>query len=292
MANNESNKIEDAKDAVSDETQNSSTDNSRRKYKDIFSKLSEIDNNYTDSVSEGFKPFRGENYEDNFEETDDLKVLEDGTVIAEPKVLDKWSCKYYYSPGYKAHLFRSIFLLMIIIFMLITFLVTTTLYFEVGFTLAIIIGLFINVIFRYYDLAIFNRPMPMVPGVSMFFYKFFTNKYESQDDDENDEEYDDEEEYRNYGVENNTIDPVENVKNGNPSPATILTRWMNSKDIQWRAEDLIEKSGGVIDSFTLKMLLKDNEDAWTDEEIIDNISIITGSNPIQWTDAYNAWKNA
>lgn len=295
MANtdNEMNKTPDSKPDMGKNSRKNADKNkgeSRQKYKDMFSKLSEIDSSYTESVSEGFKPFRPDNYEDNLENPENFNMLEDGTLIADPKVEGKWSCKYYYPPGYKAHLFRSIFLLMLLIFMLITFLFTSTLYFEIGFTLSIIVALFVNVIFRYYDLAVFGNPMPMIPGASMFFYKFFTNEYAPQEEDEEDEEDEEYEGYEGYIVENNTIDPVEDVKNGNPSPATILTRWMNSEDVRWTSEDLIENSGGFIDSFTLKMLLKNNEDAWTDEEIVDNISIITGSNPIQWINAFNDWK--
>ena len=299
MENNE-NKVskkverEESLQDSSDKKIGTSDTDDRKKYKDIFSKLSTIDDSYTESVSEGFKPFRGENYEEHLEEPEDFQILEDGTLVPEPSVQDTWSCKYYYSPGYKAHLFRTIFILMLIMFMLLTFLFTSSLYFEIGFALLFIAVLLVNVVFRYYDLAIYNRHMPMIPVVSMFFYKFFTNEYEPQKDDEEDgddigEEDDD---YDGYVVHNNTIDPVENIKNGNPSPATILTRWMNSEDVRWKAEDLIENSGGIIDAFTLKMLLKDNEDAWTDEDIVDNISIITGSNPMQWNNAYQKWKSS
>lgn len=266
----------------------------RKRYKEIFSKLSDIDNNYTDSVSEGFKSFRGESYEDDFEDPENFQILDDGTLIPEPNVKDTWLCKYYYSPGYKAHLFRSIFILMPIMFMLITFLFTSTLYIEVGFALSVITILFINIIFRYYDLAIYKRPMPMIPALSMFFYKYFTNEYDLEEVNNNDSDIDEDQknEYQGYVVENNTIDPVEDVRDGNPSPATILTRWMNSEEVRWRAEDIIENSGGTIDNFILKMLLKDNHEAWTDEEIVDNISIITGSNPLQWNRTYEKWKNS
>ena len=296
MGNNEnkvSKKVEREDSLQESSSKNIDTNNTddRKKYKDIFSKLSTIDDNYTESVSEGFKPFRGKNYEEHFEEPEDFQILEDGTLVPEPSVQDTWACKYYYSPGYKAHLFRMIFILMLIMFMLVTFLFTSSLYFEVGFALFVISVLLVNVVFRYYDLAIYNRPMPMIPVVSIFFYKFFTNEYELQKDNDEDN-IEDDDEYTGYIVHNNTIDPVENVKNGNPSPATILTRWMNSDDVRWRAEDLIENSGGIIDTFTLKMLLKDNEDAWTDEDIVDNISIITGSNPMQWNDAYRKWKDS
>lgn len=264
----------------------------RKKYKDIFSKLSDIDNNYTESVSEGFKSFRGESYEENFEDPENFQILDDGTLIPEPSIKDTWSCKYYYSPGYKAHLFRSIFIVMLIMFMLVTFLFTSTLYIEVGFTLLVMIALFVNIIFRYYDLAIYNRPMPMIPVLSIFFYKYFTNEYDIAEDNNSDIDEEKQDEHQGYIVQNNTIDPVEDVRDGNPSPATILTRWMNSDDVKWRAEDIIENSGGIIDNFTLKMLLKDNDDAWTDEEIVDNLSIITGSNPLQWSRAYENWKNS
>lgn len=260
---------------------------SKNRYKEMFSKISDIDDNLLDSG--GFKSFRSDGYENEIGEETPRQVeeLDDGTIIAIPELVKNWRCRYFYSPGYKAHLFRTIFLFILIIVMLVFFLFTTAVPRQVGFTLAIVLVFFVNILFRYYDLALYNQPMPMVPGASLFFYKLFTNEYKDHHEEEGNEE--ESREREGYVVNEVSIDPINNVKNGNPSPATVLTRWMNSSDVRWSAEDIIEKSGGVIDKFTLKMLLKDNGDAWADEEVIDTLSIITGSNPIQWQQTYEKW---
>ena len=87
------------------------------------------------------------------------------------------------------------------------------------------------------------------------------------------------------------MEPVNDVVDGNSSPATILTRWMNNV-ASMTIGDFIDESDGKLNNLTMTMLLTDNSGAWADDDILDIVSQITQSHPQQWREAYEAWDNA
>ena len=114
---------------------------------------------------------------------------------------------------------------------------------------------------------------------------------ENEDEDEDDE---DAEEYKEIAEQESSItfvEPVNDVVDGNSSPATILTRWMNNV-ASMTTGDFIDESDGKLNNLTMTMLLTDNSGAWADDDILDIVSQITQSHPQQWRDAYEAWDNA
>lgn len=209
----------------------------------------------------------------------------DGTmepIDVTPEIKKPWVCNYYYTPHYRARLAISIFVLMAMIFAVV---MATTINYTWHTTAALVLLslLLINVSFRYLGLAIYKFPMPKIPWVSDF--RIYRQPEDELDDDETYEEV----------LEQNldttpVVTPVERYNGEYPSPATLLTRWMNGV-ARMSETDLIDQSGGALDSFRVRLLMKDDEDAWSDTEIVDVVSKITGSRPQQWYDAWSLWNN-
>lgn len=120
--------------------------------------------------------------------------------------------------------------------------------------------------------------MPKIPFLSNFSISELLKSVEvdyseiEEEDDDEDKEY---------------VTQIERSRNGNDSPATILTRWMN-KVAKWEEKDIIKNTNGDIDKVKFRMLLKDSKSAWEDEDAINSLALITGSSPDDWK---RAWEN-
>ena len=242
-----------------------------------------------------FSPF----YYDEPDIPDEAISIVDGKEIVKPQVTGKWECEYYYSPQRKVvmaqHLamgFTGIFLSLsaifdnaaggILSFILLAILVT-------------------NVFFRYTGLALYNRPMPELPIPSIDIFGNVINTIsefresmakEREDKKRRKEQSRKQEEFDEYKEENHStmyVDPVDDYSGDYPSPATILSDWMNSV-AQMTKGDLVEASDGRINNFVATMLLKDNPEVWDDDDIVDSLAQVTSSHPSEWKKARDSWR--
>lgn len=208
----------------------------------------------------------------------------DGTiepVDITPEIVKPWVCNYYYLPRYRARLAISIFVIIGVIFM-ISLAATFDYTWHTIAALALSSLLLINVAARYLGLAIYKLPMPKIPWVSDL------RIYRQPEEEEYDEDVTYEEVLDRNSDSIPVVEPVERYNGDSPSPATLLTRWMNGV-ARMSENDLIDQSGGALDSLRVKLLLRDDEDAWMDFDTVDVLSKITGSRPQQWRDAWYEW---
>lgn len=225
-----------------------------------------------------------------FEETKngDLEV-----VGVKPRMVKPWFFEYFYTPNYKAQLAR--FIPVILIFGLfsagaISIMGNHWISIAVG---AITLLLLANILFRYAGVGLYKVPMPRIPLLS----NISENLAEAQlvDDtegnhsgEENEEEGDsiNSDTILEKGKEEKKTQPK---KEEHPSPASILSNWMdNVADIT--QADLIEASNGFLDQADIHMLMLNNKRTWNDNKVLDVLSKITGSNPDQWKEAYALWE--
>lgn len=214
---------------------------------------------------------------------------DDGEVVGyaiEPKVERNWVCNYYHYPTQKVRLIVHMFLAGGIFFLGLSALTQSNM---PGAIPCMVISalLFLNFLFRYNDWAVYKYPMPEIPILSRLNFGDIIDK--ARDNLKREENM--KKEYEELVESDDVIEYVPAVKNyrdGNPSPATILTNWMNTV-AEWSSDDLIENSDGKINRFAAKMLLDDDPTAWGDEELVDTISKITGSHPQQWEKALVKW---
>lgn len=217
-----------------------------------------------------------------------INVDEEGNEYIEPLMVKPWVCKYYYSPERKARLARhsAYAMAMIIIAMAPLFLGVPG---GIGAT-ALGIVLLLNFQFRYRDIAFWKWPMPEIPFLS----QIDVGSAVSEAKERSAQALREQEEYENMVEEGTSleyIEPVDDYREGNPSPATILTNWMNIS-AQMDKEDFIDESDGRINNFTMDLILKDNEGAWKDPTILDTISYITKTNAQDWLDAFELWNES
>lgn len=276
-----------------DPSQGSSTE---RVVKDTKSIIDEGANAFSYVMSQPFSVFFAESYPEppTPPEENVYSVLDENNNVVgtrvKPTMISPWKCEYYYTPQRQARIARHIGLASIaVVISIVTYFNNTDAAISAIPTFVVFSIILINEVFRKNGWAVWKYPMPEIPFLSQWKYEDFlrdigNNIREGQETDD-----DAQEEYNEY-VENNYVEyvtPVEKYNDdGKPSPATILTRWMNGTahvDI----DDIIEQSQGSLDKFSMKMLLSDNEMAWTDEDIVDKISQVTGSHPQQWE---QAWK--
>lgn len=200
-----------------------------------------------------------------------------------PTVLSRWRCDYHLQPWRKARLARHMLLCVLLFMITLASLLTTTIVTYTAVLAAVLLmALLINMAFRYGGIAVYGRPMPPIPFLSNL--RLPTRQLA--------------ESYERVLAESEAdgtvyVTPVKRYAGENevPSPATILTRWMNGV-AEWTSGDLIENSGGLLDSFRVKLLLADDEAAWTDEDTLDALARVTGSSTDQWTDAWQAYTGA
>ena len=221
------------------------------------------------------------------EEAPDSQVFvdEEGEEYIEPLMVKPWVCRYYYSPEKKARLARhSAYALAIIVVAIAPSFLGVP-----GGISAVVLGLLLlmNFQFRYRDIAIWKWPMPEIPFLSQLDIGSSLNEAK----DRSAQALREQEEYESMVEEGTSIqyiEPVDDYREENPSPATILTNWMNVS-AKMDKEDFIDASDGKINNFTMDLILDDNEGAWKDPTILDTISYITKTNTQDWLDAFNLW---
>lgn len=243
----------------------------------LRSTAEKIDSRYESTISSFFSPLTSSHYQEPPEPPEGNVVLDDesGETYISPLVEKKWVCQYFYSPERKARLYR--YMLISVIAVAISSVVAVSL--DIPGSIASIVVtsfIFLNIMCRYFGFAVYNRPMPELPVLSYL----ETREPSVDEDDENDDE---------DGVE--YISQVDNINNGEMSPATYLTRWMNNTAHMSRSE-FIESSGGKIDEFKMNLLLSDNKEAWSDAGIVERVSEITNSHPDDWYSALTKWEGS
>lgn len=246
-----------------------------------------------------------------------------------PKQTGVWKFEYYFSPLFKAQLAKFMFIITLTFPLILLSIITMTHNTSALIVLGICILMLINSFLLYSGGGIGRFPAPQLlpltwivskipikgytPSLIEQFLQFVQkNEYvgpeerqriakEIQDNkkvkrksflrrliEDNDEEQQDD-------ATDNTYDIVEEDESNNsteyPSPATILTNWMNLDEVQWDEKELHERAGGMLSRYDIKLLLSDNEIIWNDTEKIDVLSKITGTNTKQWEEAYNKWKS-
>lgn len=235
-------------------------------------------------------------------------------VNIKPKRTGAWSFEYYFSPLFKAQLAKLITFLIIIF--PISLLSSMTLYNKIPaiiitFIVAIMI---IHALLLHQGIGIGKIPAPQPILLSWIVSKIPVKGYtespietsrrilqgenytgpEEREMRKNatEKRYD----FDNYSLSDNqkeeSIEVVNNYNNGNPSPATILTNWMNNDSVKWTEEDLHDNAGGLFSRFDISLLLEDNESIWRDSEKIEILSEITGTSPSQWEEAYEKWTSS
>lgn len=256
--------------------------NLEKRLKDVDQRLEERNKSFFAST---FSMFYPGDYDEVEVPEDAIEVDEDGNRYVVPQVIKPWVCRYYYQPEKKARLARHSALAMVIIVLSIVPLFTGV----PGGVGAMILGvlLLLNFQFRYRDIALWKWPMPEIPYLSNLDLGEKINEAERRSE----EMIRQREEYERMVEEGTSvvfIDPVDDYRDGNPSPATILTNWMNVA-AQMDRDDFIEASDGKLNNFTMNLLLDDNEGAWKDPTILDTVSFITKTDAQDWIDAFDLW---
>lgn len=235
-------------------------------------------------------------------------------INIKPKRTGAWSFEYYFSPLFKAQLAKLITFLIIIF--PISLLSSITLYNKtpaiiITFIVAIMI---IHTLLLHQGVGIGKIPAPQPIILSWIVSKIPVKGYTESPIETSrrilqGENYNGPEERELRKSRRNTIyekdildnsslsdnqkedsiEVVNNYNNGNPSPATILTNWMNNDSVKWTEEDLHDNAGGLFSRFDISLLLEDNESIWKDPEKIEILSEITGTSPSQWEEAYEKW---
>lgn len=219
------------------------------------------------------------------------------TVV--PQVVDKWRCHYYYSARRKAKMATHLAVGMLAVILSIAAVANQV----QGGILSLILFLIltINVFFRYWNLALYKIPMPAIPFLSSIDISALIKQRMDESEEKIREEEEKEgrgerdmEAFEQYKDENHStmyVDPVNDYSGDYPSPATILSDWMNSV-AQMTKGDLVEASDGRINSFVATMLLKDNPEVWDDDDIVDSLAQVTSSHPSEWKKARDSWREA
>lgn len=219
------------------------------------------------------------------------------TVV--PQVVDKWRCHYYYSARRKAKM--ATHLAMGILAVVLSIVAVANQVQGGILSLILFLILTINVFFRYWNLALYKLPMPAIPFLSSIDISALIKqrmdeseeKIREEEEKESREERDMEafEQYKEKNHSTMYVDPVDDYSGDYPSPATILSDWMNSV-AQMTRGDLVEASDGRINNFVATMLLKDNPEVWDDDDIVDSLAQVTSSHPSEWKKARDSWREA
>lgn len=233
-------------------------------------------------------PFYAAHYDKPEIPDEAIEVDEEDNFYISPQVEKPWVCKYYYSPERKARLARhSAYAIAIMAISMASALTQVP-----GGISALVLGvvLLINFQFRYRDIALWKWPMPEIPVLSNLDLKsqYDEMKMKIEEEQREKEEY---QEMVEQGSSVEFIEPVDDYRDGNPSPATILTNWMNIS-AHMDKQEFIDASDGKLNNFTMDLLLGDNEGAWRDETILDTVSYITETNAQDWLDAYELWEKS
>ena len=263
-----------------------------RRRKGVENALKDADKRLEESSKSIFASTFSVFYPAHYDEEDipesQIDVDEEGNEYVEPLMVKPWVCRYYYSPERKARLARhsAYAMAMIVVAVAPLFLGIP------GGIGATVLGflLLLNFQFRYRDIALWKWPMPEIPFLSQLDIGSAVNEARERSTQALREQ----EEYENMVEEGTSleyIEPVDDYREGNPSPATILTNWMNIS-AQMDKEDFIDASDGRINNFTMDLILKDNEGAWKDPTILDTISYITKTNAQDWLDAFELWNTS
>lgn len=241
-----------------------------------------------------------------------------------PKQTGVWKFEYYFSPLFKAQLAKFMFIIVLTLPLVLLSVITMTHNISALIVLAICVLMLINTFLLYSGSGLGSFPAPQLLPLTWLVSKVpikgytpslieqflqFTQQDEYLGPEERQKRAREiqknkkskrksflrnllEENNENKFNEDNYDITVENnvSRENNPSPATILTNWMNLDEVQWDENDLHERAGGMLSRYDIKLLLSDNESIWKDSEKIDVLSKITGTNTKQWEEAYNKWK--
>lgn len=256
--------------------------------------LEEKKHNVKNSLSplRAFSPY---NYEDDDVPDSAIDYDDNGNAYITPTVVKTWKCHYYYDAQRKSRLASHIALGVAGIFLSIFAFVNGV---AGGWAALIILTLLtLNVLFRFNGWALYKIPMPEIPVLSSLDYASHikqTMDKSAQAIKQQEEEEQQRKEFEEF-KKNNTITefvtPVHDYREGNPSPATILTDWMNGV-AHMTKEDLVSQSDRHINDFVATMLLKDNDEVWNDADVIDSISQLTSSHPAEWKQARDIWRSS
>lgn len=252
--------------------------------KNASERIDDISSSFAASIFSVFYPAY---YDDVDVPEENIRYDENGKQYAIPEMVKPWKCHYYYQSERKARLARHSAYAGVIIFLSLVPMFAGV----PGGIGAFILGvlLLINFQFRYRDIALWKWPMPEIPFLSQL--DIGENIREANEKSQ--KALRDKEEYERMVEESSVefIEPVDNYRDDYPSPATILTNWMNAS-AHMTKEDFIDESDGKINNFTMNLLLDDNKGAWEDESVLDVVSQITKTRASDWIDAYNNWESA
>lgn len=260
----------------------------------------DIGKNISSGITSFLAPAMRESYEiyDFREEPEDDRILlttaEDIPYRYVPKVLKNWECEYFHTPYGKARLFRHmVYAALFILVLMFTSLSIKNPYTYVSIGLFFI--LFLNFSFRYYGIALYNKPMPEIPFFSKMgretesyeFSIFAKQMYNAVGMDielpfPHNEEKEEE-------TKTNSIPIINRVNNANKSPGTVLSEYLR-ENVEWDYIDVEEKTDGIIDKMKLDLLLDDNEIAWKDYEILGALEKAMKAKPERWLEQMKLWK--
>lgn len=268
------------------------------------------DQNDNRSSSSLFNNFSRQNYdiydfEIDPQKDDIIAVTNEGIPYRfAPRMIEPWRTEYFTTPYGKARLFRHMVVAFIISFATLFVSLINHMSWETAIGTVVFFLLFLNFAFRYYGGAVYKWPMPEIPFFSGLLrdtedYEFTImaeNVYATEGIDfhtgKTFEQLDKEEQaQRDVEASGNYVRRVHTMKDGVPSPATILSRYMNDT-LHWTAKDMEDATGRIIDTTTLELLLDDNVVAWNDTDIIDALCEQTNSTPQEWKQAYKEFHGA
>lgn len=212
-----------------------------------------------------------------------------------PRVLSKWRVEYFHTPYAKARLARhALYSLVAMFIMFIVSITITNNYIFVS--MGIFIAMLINFLLRYSGVGLFGTPVPEIPYLTNLMRNTESYEFEALSYEMHGEEYvptserEDEDNSAEPVIQTTFVKQVENHNSkGDPSPATILSNWMNN-EARWTQKDLEDKTGGVIDDLKFELLMQDNDVVWENRNVIDALSKQTNSSPDDWQDALNKWR--
>lgn len=277
---------------------------SRKRMKGVGDNL----NSFNDSFTAPFSRYNYDIYDFEVEpdKSEVRETLTDPTSGAEipyrftPRVLSKWRVEYFNTPYGKARLARHAALAFFAIFVMLMVSITISSPY-VFISIGIFVLLLADFLMRYYGVGFFYVAAPEIPFFTNFMrdtevFEFenliegvtgveFKHDYDANDDEEEEEVI----ESQDNDLDIKYVPEVNNYNNGNPSPATILSSYMN-KEMKWTQQDLEDKTGGVIDSLKFDLLMQDNDLVWTNDLVLDSLSKQTNSTPKEWLDALDKWR--
>lgn len=186
--------------------------------------------------------------------------------------------EYYDQPSKKA-LFARILVGMVLIMIMMILIVTQV--YTWGMAASIILLAISSILLglRQANFGFFGLPIKLPAWLTM-------TTFEDEEDDEDIEELEEEDLSGlkgNSGVQSNT-EPIDGVK----SPGIYLADWINYKG--YTKKMFSQESG--LEVSTVSKLINDNEDAWTDKDVLMRISETTSTTPDRWIEGLRDWYTA